>query len=988
MSDVADVRIEVALLGPVLLRRAGEVLPLSSTPQRIVLAALTLARGRVVSVDALIDTLWDAEPPANSVGNLHSYVSRLRRVIGGDRIVREPAGYRLVLAADELDIERTERLVREARAIAAADPAAAAEVLGTALGLWRGDPLSDLGQWLAFGPERAKLMEWHRQLREEWFELRLAAGHHKEVLPELEQAAAADPLAEGAHALLMRAHHQAGHTTEALAVADAFGQRLAEELGLDPGPGFAALRQQILTGDPALNGPVSVSTPAPAGTPSPSDAGGRTDTSRPADVPPPADVSRPEFGPSPPSPPADRFIGRVRELRDLSDALATHRVVTVIGPGGVGKTRLTREFLARGSVPHTAWQVELAEFSDSAQVAIVVAAALGLRAAPEGSAAAIADRIGAEAAVLTLDNCEHLIAAVGELVTDLTGRCPALRVLATSRQRLGVPGERVLNLGPLPEADQIALFCDRAALLRSGFDPSDTERRLVAEVCSRLDGLPLAVELAARRESVFGLAQLRDRLTAGLDVLEPARGGHRVNAVSATVEWSCRLLDPDALALLNRLSVCRSGFSLDAVHHLAPSAVRNPEALLAELVGASLISADLTQSPPRYYMLETVRHVCRAHLAPPEVEAANLDHANWCRDVASAIFTAQRDRSTEATALLHREAGNLHHALSWTADHSRWELAVQIGLPVAFAVSDAPKLTLIDALRRLAPADPTNLVETAALRAAASGVALWISGEAVGADRLLSAAIDTLPADHELLWLARLFRLANRMFIGDVAGVEADAVALRKDSNAPPWVAASGVCGAALINEYSGNHESATRWLEQEAELIAAIEPLDGFMTFTRGEVVAGTDPVAALDEFDRAYRQSDARGHTYNRSIAAVGRAAVLVRLGRHVEAAAACRGLIDDLRALGMWPQLWIALRLAAELLVALGDYETAANILAAGDVDPLAPAVLDADRERHQRLWAQIADRRGPRPPASVPPNRTGVVNDALAALAAHS
>jgi hypothetical protein len=147
-------------------------------------------------------------------------------------------------------------------------------------------------------------------------------------------------------------------------------------------------------------------------------------------------------------------------------------------------------------------------------------------------------------------------------------------------------------------------------------------------------------------------------------------------------------------------------------------------------------------------------------------------------------------------------------------------------------------------------------------------------------------------------------------------------------------------------------------------------------------------DPLTALREFDRAYRLCDDRGHTYNRQVAAVGRASVLVRLGRHDEAVAACRGLIEDLRTLGMWPQLWISLRLTAELLVALGDYETAAVILAAGAADPLAPAVLDADRERHERLWVRIAERLGPRPPAAVPANRTGVVNDALAALAAYS
>ena len=222
---------------------------------------------------------------------------------------------------------------------------------------------------------------------------------------------------------------------------------------------------------------------------------------------------------------------------------------------------------AAGDQPE--YLVEPGTVSRPADVPATTAAALGLRAAPAGLEAAIADLLGSEPALLVVDNCEHLLDAARDLISELLGCCPALQVLATSRQRLGVVGERVLRLGPLTPGEQVELFCERAGLLRVDFDPSGPQRELVAQICCTLDGLPLAVELAASREAVFGLRMLKDRLSAGLDVLEPARDGDRTTAVTATVEWSYRLLDPDAQRLFDRLAVCRGGFDLEAVEFLA-----------------------------------------------------------------------------------------------------------------------------------------------------------------------------------------------------------------------------------------------------------------------------------------------------------------------------------------------------------------------------------------------------------------------------------
>jgi predicted ATPase/DNA-binding SARP family transcriptional activator len=962
---VTGPRIEVALLGSLQLRVGGETVALSSMPQRVLLARLALAAGQVVGVAELHDALWGDQPPPNAAGNLHSYVSRLRRTLGPDRVERVSAGYRLLLDDGGTDLDRVERLVSDARAVVPADPAAAADLLGQALACWRGAPLADLADVLAFAPDRARLAEWRQQLLAERFELSLAAGRHGEVLPELEAVALAEPLWERVQLQLIQARHLAGRTADALAAATAYRQRRVAELGLDPGEEFTDLQRRLLDDDPALRPAASA-----------------------------AHVNAPveplELPAAWPPVLTDRFIGREAELRQLAAGLAEHRLVTVVGPGGAGKTRLVLELLARRQVgsAEAAYLVELASVTGADEVPVSVAGALGLRAAPEGVAAAIADRIGSEPALLVLDNCEHLLSGVRELVPSLLGRCAGLRVLSTSRRPLGLRGERVARLAQLPEADLVELFCDRAALLRADFEASDTDRAIVAQICGILDGLPLAVELAARRESAFGLAALRDRLAAGLAVLEPARDGDRSTAVTATVEWSYRLLDPDSRQLLDRLSVCRGGFSLDALAHLAPPGVAEPAGLLAELVDASLVSCDLTTDPPRYRLLETVRYGCERHLTAALHDEVRLAHAGWMRAHAELVYARQRARSPAATPLLRRESANLQHALGWLIDAGRWAEAAQLGVLIAVAISDDPELSLMAQLARL-EAELPAVDDTAALCALAAGGVAWMGGDGPVAEPLLSAAVDRLPAEHEYVWIARYFRMTNRMFRGDVAGAEADARSLYWGESVPPWARATALCGAALINLFAGNRPAAERWLAIDEALLAKLAPVDGFIAYTRGEMAAGSDPAAALAFFDQAFRQAETQGHSYSREVAAIGRAAVLIRLGRRAEAVAACRVLVDELRTLGMWPQLWMVLRLTAELLVGLGDHASAGALLAAADADPLAPAVLADDRRRHAELWARITAHGAPGPAAGSPADsRSEAVRRAKSALARHS
>jgi predicted ATPase/DNA-binding SARP family transcriptional activator len=924
-------RLEVALLGRVEARVDGVIVTVPGVPPRVLLARLALAAGRAVTTAELIASLWVGEPPANAEGNLHSYVSRLRRAIGAERVVREPAGYRLRIEPADVDIGQVEQLAKAAQEVAPSDPALAAGLLGEALGLWRGQPLMDLADPLAFAPELARISAWRRQLEEQWFELGLETGRAAALLPELEQATAAEPTDERAHLLLMRALHQVGRTAEALRVGEALRRRMIEESGLDPSRALGELERRILGDDAELR-------------PAPRPPRVRGDRARRA--------------------PADRFVGRGRELGLLEAAIRDHRLVTVVGPGGVGKSRLAVEFLDHIADGVGAPIVELATVTDRTGVPAAVAAALGIQAAPAGVGRAIADRLALEPALVVLDNCEHVLDAVGDVVIAVLDG-PDARVLATSRRPLALPGEKVIRLDPLDPAEQVELFCDRVALSRADFDPATTDRGVAADICALADGLPLGIELAARREAVFGLRQLRDRLTSGLDVLEPVGERTRATALTATVDWSYRLLDADTRALFDRLAVCQADFGLDAVDHLAPPGGRNPAALLAELVEASLVIPDLSVEPPRYRLLETIRQVGLAHLSHEEQDVVRDAHATWMQTHADAIHRLQSVRSPDATALLRREVANLREALSWLIDSGRTAAAARLGIAISLAVTDDPHIELLAQFHRLeaAVSDIDSPAAVAGEARIAAAVAACLEGDATATDRLLTLALAQLPAGHGFRWAGNLLYTWLGIITGDRARVERHTDVLLADAQAPGWAQADAVCCAALLHHFAADATGARAWVERHEALLAEVGEVDGFIAYTQGELAAATDPERALRWFDQAYCQCDERGHTSNRAIAAIGRAAVLIRLGRHPEAIGECRRLIGELQRMGLWPQLWIVLRLTAELLVGLGAPGPAAMLLAASDADSLAPAVLRVERARHAALWARIGQTLGP-------------------------
>ncbi|MFK4228067.1 BTAD domain-containing putative transcriptional regulator, partial [Streptomyces sp. NPDC019890] len=534
----------------------GEPVQVPETKVRALLADLLAHDGGPVSVDRLIDDLWGDNPPGNPAGALQAKVSQLRRVLGRERLVRQPPGYRLRLdAADEVDAERFGSLVAEARSVT--DPSARAALFTEALGLWRGPAFADFADEEFVRAAKECLAERWLAVVEERAEARLAAGDHLFLAGELAGLVAEHPMRERLRALQMQALYRAGHQGEALASYEDLRTRLAGELGVFPGRALSALHQAMLRQDPGLD--VVARTPA-------DDAGPLH----------PSPSMSPEAVPAPAPPtnvpvPLTALIGREEAIGHLARLLGRHRLVTLTGPGGVGKTRLAvaaaqdiASRCAAAGLPDGAWFVEFAGVRTATpdDLAEIVAATLGIRddapSAPPATCtmaasplhrltAALRDR----RTLLVLDNCEHVVAAAADLVGLLLRSAPQLRILTTSQEPLALAGEAVFLVEPLHTPDAVRLFTERAAACAPGFrlgsdEPGGTDEgagsdhAAVAEICRRLDGIPLALELAATRVRALGIRELAARLGDRFRVLTSGQRGApaRQQTLRAMIDWS------------------------------------------------------------------------------------------------------------------------------------------------------------------------------------------------------------------------------------------------------------------------------------------------------------------------------------------------------------------------------------------------------------------------------------------------------------------
>jgi predicted ATPase/DNA-binding SARP family transcriptional activator len=698
---------EVQLLGPTLVLVGGQTLVLASGRERAVLTALALRPGGVVSPDRLQVALWGDEPPSSARKAIQMYVSSLRRALPPDTIRTAPGGYALAVEPAAVDVTRFEDLVRRGRARAGDGAPGRAEALAlfeAAGRLWRGRPLADLADHPDAEGEIRRLEELRCGLEEDLADLRLAEGQHHALIGELEAAVGAEPLRERRWAQLMLALYRSGRQADALRAYRRLRDLLGEELGIDPSAELVALDRAILEQSPALDlpaAPVAAATGPPEPERAATPAGGGTGDP----VPPAREVPRPRHNLVDD---LTSFVGRERELADIERLLDEVRLLTLSGPGGCGKTRLAREAAARvvagGRHRDGIWFVDLTPLTGPDLVPATVAAVLGLQADAAASAtAADADAVAAALAgrdlLLVLDNCEHVVAGVAAFVARLLPRAPGVRVLATSREVLGVPGERAwavpsLSLPDLTDelsaetvrhCEAMALFASRMALPRPVADLDDTELAAMAHIVHRLDGIPLAIELAAARTAVLSLAQLADRLDDRFRVLasnaRTALPRHRT--LAAALEWSHDLLDPVEQAAFRRLAVFAGAFELDAAEAVvadddratADPAVNRAEVLdlVESLVAKSLVTVEPTGDELRYRLLETLRAFAAERLAR-EGDADRRHHAHLTHFAALAGRAEPELEGPRAEQWLDRleaDHDNLRAALTWAAESGR-----------------------------------------------------------------------------------------------------------------------------------------------------------------------------------------------------------------------------------------------------------------------------------------------------------------------------
>ncbi|MGC4851023.1 BTAD domain-containing putative transcriptional regulator [Micromonospora sp. DT15] len=763
--------VQFGVLGPLAVTTdVGEPVVVPGTKVRALLADLLANRNQVVSADRLIDDLWGDDAPANPTGALQVRISQLRKALndaepGARELVESrPPGY--LLRVDAVDVDRFDELAR----------CADVDRLTEALALWRGEAYADVADAEFVRAEAARLAEQRLVVQERLAQARLARGEHDLVAADLAELVARHPLREGLRAVQLRALYAAGRQSEALESYAELRARLAEELGLDPGPELVALHRRILEQDAGLNAP------------------------------PKASIVRGNL-----PAPLDELIGRDEALAELRALLPRQRLVTLVGPGGVGKTRLATETARAASYPDGVRLVELAPLpAGDARVAEQVLAALGAHEAA-GTTQSPADRLVTalrhRQLLLVLDNCEHVIEPVAELVARLLRDVPGVSVLATSREPLGLTGERLWEVPPLPVPDDgdldavrrsaaARLFVARAAAQQRGFRLDGPTATAVAQLCRRLDGLPLALELAATRVRALGVRGVVDRLDDRFRLLTSAQRDvpPRQRTLTAVIGWSWDLLDESDRVVLAQLAVFPDGCTPEAAEEVC----RTDLDALARLVDRSLVVLDDSGAAPRYRLLESVAAFCLDRLS--DADEVRRRHASYYTELAERADPGLRGADQQRwLALLDTELANLRSALAHGG-----------GLRLAVALSWYWFLRgrLTEARRALAvPGDAEQEARAAPWRV---GFALS-QGEVIAPDDVRDAV--AADPDSHAAWFA-----ANAVIEhGDLALVSE----LLPTAATDPWTEAAVLTSLAHIAHANGDQATLERTATRSAALFA-----------------------------------------------------------------------------------------------------------------------------------------------------------------------
>ncbi len=899
------------ILGDVDAHIDGRRLDVGHARQRCVLVSLLVDVNRPVSADQLIDRVWADAPPQKARNALAAYISRLRRLLAGTdetEIVRGPSGYTLRADAHSVDLHLFRHHVAVARA--EASPRQAATTFNQALDMWHGEPLVAMDTpWV--NELRTSLEAERLSVILDRNDAALRAGRHVDLLGELTSTMQTHPLDERVAGQLMLAQYRSGRQAEALDTYRLMRERLVGELGVDPSPALQAVHTQILSGDAA--GP-----PAP---------GQRLVAPR-----------RPST-----------LIGRDNDMRQVLVAMDASPVVTLIGVGGVGKTRLalTTADVAATNVADGAYVCELAPLASGTAVSQAVCAALRLPSEKDrGYEDTAIDFLRPRELLLVVDNCEHVLAEAAQLIARIGRQCPRVKILATSREPLNVEGEQVVPVRPLGDHAAAELFTERARASRPDFDPAQDQADTVAEICRRLDGIPLAIELAAARMRALSSADLLLRLDRPRLLSGGVRGAHpRQHSVTATIDWSYRLLSEPEQLLFAQLSVFAGSFDLEAAHSVCANGQATEDDtldLLTGLVDKSMVDVRSGSGTTRYGVLETLRAYGREALQQNGSSDAVSDrHAGY--------YTELLERAAEGIKGADEQAwiGRLMpEPASYTAlDYDNLRVAFDravatgdLGLALRL-VTSLPELMYMRigvhcgewAQTAVELADPGHPLYVAAVGAAAR--ATWYVGQYASARTLASRA-------HARVGSPPVSFCAHPVdVLADVARYEGDAqaclvhyeaeLATARDVGDPRrlvWILYNiTTCHSAM------QHASAGLPAAQEAIEVAAtlVNPTTQAMAHCAlGRALAETAPERAMAEFGRARDLAGSVTNNWLIGIACAEDAAIRAVHGDPVQTASTFIEIVDhwELGGPGIGTYQWDTLRDVTRLLVRLGATDEA--------------------------------------------------------------
>lgn len=899
-----------------------------SQAQRVIASALVLDVGIVVTADRLAELVWGDDQPADSSAALQSHVSRLRRVLpDGIEILAEGSGYVIKAPPDRIDIVRFE--ANHQRACAANDDESRLQATEAALALWRGNPYPDLDDPRATA-QRIALLEQHRELTELRAESLVRLGRPGEAISGLEAARIDNPMSERAVEWLMRAYAGSGRKTDALDAFTRLRTDLVEQTGLDPSPGLRELETAIITGEFVGFAPTAGSLSA----------------------------ERPKI-----AIPASTFIGRDAEVEAIAEVLRQSRIVSLVGPGGVGKSRLALHVAAAtaGHFDEVVDVVELAALQQGDQLAEWVSTTLSLQPRANSTATErVVDAAGTRRRLLVLDNCEHVIEAAARFVDTVVRSAPNVTFLATSREPLNVDGEIVERVEPLAvEGPAVELFTDRASRLASGVSIGDTNRHIVEQICESLDGLPLAIELAAAQMGSMTLDEIAEGVAEPLELLSKGRrtADERHRSLRRLMEWSVQELDETLLSVFTGTAAFAGPFTAAALATVSDHPLPEVRSALTELADRSLVVADPASGMvTRFTTLVTIRAYAAELLSETgRVRELGDRHSEWVLDLVKGISTNFDDWvEAEKADVVATHLADLRVAHERFMSNGDADRALRLAASLHFSAYYAMHAEIFSWITAVADRfGEAEHPDTEAVLASAA-VGAWQAGDldkaSEYASRAEAASETTSPGAGRgaAEVMADIF-----LFSGDQTAAREkyeQAVAIgRIEGNHPRIV--NDLADLAMVSGYLGDLDGARSAIAEARDLLGAGAPMScrAWVDYTEGETLVDHDPDTAVRLLSAAIEMAEECDAAFIIGTAGLSLVGLQLRGDEPIQAIPGIVRLMKHWRQRGARVQQWISLRSVIELFVRLDRPEDAAAVLGALLTSDTAEDVSGTDADR---------------------------------------